>query len=311
MGLLAVVDLGSNSFRLQISRVEKGEIYSVDSFREAVRLAAGLSAENLLDDAAQQRALDALEHIGERLRGSAPDAVRVVGTNALRVAKNSAAFLRKAQQVLGYPVEVISEDEEARLIYLGVAHSQSAPEHRRLVVDIGGGSTELIIGQGFDPTLMQSLHLGCVGYSLRFFPGGEINKQNLRQAEQAARTELLTVSYEFRRAGWDEAVGSSGTIKATAAILELNGLSKRGITLEGLEALRAIMLKAGHSDELKLAGLRPDRTPIIAGGFAILSAVFAEFDLSEMMIAKGALRHGVLHDLLGRAPRNKTRNRAA
>src|SRR5712671_8215351 len=203
---LAAVDLGSNSFHLQIGRVVDGQIYPLDSVREVVRLGAGLTAEKRIDRATQARALDTLAKFAERLRGFPRQAVRVVGTNALRVAKNSPQFLREARAALGFPIEVISGREEARLIYVGVAHAMPVTQQRRLVVDVGGGSTEFIIGTGLEPQLTESLYMGCVSYSLKYFAEGRIDKPRMKAAELAARQELAGIAGSYRTAGWDEAV---------------------------------------------------------------------------------------------------------
>jgi len=226
--------------------------------------------------------------------------VRAVGTNTLRVAKNGPAFLKQAEAALGFPIEVVAGREEARLIYLGVAQSLPSSSEKRLVVDIGGGSTEFIIGSGIRPQKLESLYMGCVSYSLRFFPDGKLSKSNLKKAEFAARNELQAIASEFSAGHWQEAVGSSGTIKALGDILELNGYSESGIDVGGLEKFRSYLLKAGNVDRLAIEGLRTDRAPVIAGGFAILSAVFSELGVEHMKIAAGALRQGILCDLLGR-----------
>ena len=298
--LIAAVDLGSNSFRLQVGRIVANQIYPLDGLKESVRLAAGLTADKLLDSAAQQRGLEALARFAERLRDFDKGAVRAVATNTLRVAKNSAQFLEKAESALGFPIEVIAGREEARLIYLGVAHTLARPETRQLVVDIGGGSTEFIIGQNLDPIRLESLYMGCVSFSLRFFPDGRVDKRSFKEAELAARRELQTIVHEFREAGWDEAIGSSGTAKAIVDLIELNGWSNHGITREGLEKLRGELLHAGAVSRLKLEGLRPDRIPVLPGGLAIMSAIFKEFGLERMQFSEGALRLGVLYDQLGR-----------
>ncbi|MFN4148716.1 MAG: exopolyphosphatase, partial [Rhodocyclaceae bacterium] len=297
---VAAVDMGSNSFRLQVGRVVGNQIYPLDSLKEPVRLAAGLTAEKWLDAAAQRRGLAALARFGERLRGFAPDAVRAVATNTLRVARNAAEFLSQAEAVLGFPIEVISGREEARLIYLGVAHTLPNQRIRHLVVDIGGGSTEFIIGRNMKPLLLESLYMGCVGYSLRYFPDGRIDKRNMKEAELAARRELQAIEHAYRAAGWDLAVGSSGTAKAICDLLEFNGFAAGTITREGLERLRQRLVAAGHADKAGLAGMRPDRVPVLPGGVAIMSAVFKELDIEEMVYSEGALRLGVLYDLLGR-----------
>ncbi len=305
--VLAAVDLGSNSFRLQVARVEGDQLYMLDGLREPVRLAAGLTADKYLDAEAQQRALAALGRFAERLRDLPREAVRVVGTNSLRVAKNAADFIPQAEHTLGFPIEVIAGREEARLIYLGVAHGLPQSKHNRLVIDIGGGSTEFIIGNGLTPLKLESLYMGCVSFSSRFFPDGKITKQNLKQAELAARNELQTIVADYK-GQWQQALGSSGTARAIAEILELNRYSKGGITREGLDKLRAHLLNAGDVHKLNLQGLRPDRIPTLAGGFAIMYAAFCELDITHMDTALGALREGVLYDLLGRFHNNDMRN---
>ena len=301
--LIAAVDLGSNSFRLQVGRVVDDQIYPLDSLKEPVRLASGLSPDKYLNEAAQERAIAALRLFGERLRGFAPDAVRVVATNTLRVAKNAPELLPRLEEALGFPIEIIAGREEARLIYIGAAHSLPPAEHKRLVFDIGGGSTEFIIGRGAEPLLLESLYMGCVSYTVRFFPDGKVDKKRLREAEVAAGKEIQTIAHDYQRLGWNEAVGSSGTARAIADVLELNNLNPggvAGITREGLQKLRAILLKAGSAEAMPLEGLRNDRTPVLSGGIAIMGAIFETLQLEHMTYGDGALRLGVLYDLLGR-----------
>lgn len=305
--ILAAVDLGSNSFRLQIARVEDDQLYMLDGLREPVRLAAGLTPDKYLDADAQQRALDALSRFAERLRGLPREAVRAVGTNSLRVAKNAADFLPQAEHVLGFPIEVIAGIEEARLIYLGVAHGLPQSSDNRLVMDIGGGSTEFIIGNNLEPLKLESLYMGCVSYSKRYFPDGRITKHNLKQAELAARGELQHIATEFGRPHWNVALGSSGSARVLCDILELNGYSKSGITRDGLEKLRAALLDAGDIQRLDLQGLKGDRIPVLPGGFAIMYAAFCELGIEQMQPALGALREGVLYDLWGRFHHNDMR----
>jgi len=297
---LAAVDLGSNSFRLQVARVVDDQIYLLDSLREPVRLAAGITADKRLDEASQQRALEALKRFAERLRGLPPAAVRAVGTNSLRVAKNAREFLARAEAALGFPIEVVAGKEEARLIYLGVAHSLPVTTHKRLVVDIGGGSTECIIGAGYRPQRLESLYMGCVSYSLRFFAGGKLSKGNFKQADTAARLELQTIAQRFSAGRWQEAVGASGTARALGDLLEASGWCEAGISADGLDRLRSALLKAGELDRLSLPGLRADRAPVLPGGFAIMSAIFSELEIEHMTLATGAMRQGVLYDMLGR-----------
>jgi len=301
---LAAVDLGSNSFHLEIGRVVERQIYPLDAVREVVRLGAGLTADKRIDRATQARALESLAKMAERLRGFPRQAVRAVGTNALRVAKNAPQFLREARQVLGFPIEVISGREEARLIYLGVAHAMPAAVgskiERRLVVDVGGGSTEFIVGTGLEPQLTESLYMGCVSYSLKYFPDGKVDKAAMRAAELAARQELAGIVRAYRAAGWDEAVASSGTARSIENILRENGFAEDGLTRVGLEKLRSLLVKSEKADPDRIAGLRPNRAPVLPGGVAILNAAFDELGLEAMKVSAAALRHGVLYDLLGR-----------
>jgi exopolyphosphatase/guanosine-5'-triphosphate,3'-diphosphate pyrophosphatase len=301
---LAAVDLGSNSFHLQIGRVVDGQIYPLDAVREVVRLGAGLTSEKRIDRATQVAALEALAKFGERLRGFPKAAVRAVGTNALRVAKNAPQFLREARATLGFSIEVISGREEARLIYLGVAHSMPASRSetpaRRLVVDIGGGSTEFIIGTGLEPLLTESLYMGCVSYSLKYFPEGKIDKSRMKAAELAASQELATLVKEYRDTGWDEAVASSGTARSLENILRENDFADEGLTREGLERLRSVLIKQERADPDRIPGLRSNRAPVLPGGLAIMISAFDALGLDSIKVSEGALRHGVLYDLLGR-----------
>ncbi len=300
---VAAVDLGSNSFRLQVGRVVDNQIYTLDSMKEPVRLASGLTPDKMLDSASQVRALDGLRRFGERLRGLDQGAVRAVATNTLRVAKNAMDFLPLAEEALGFPIEIIAGREEARLIYIGASHSLPSVAHKRLVVDIGGGSTEFIIGKRHEPQLMESLYMGCVSYTLRFFPDRRIDKKRLREAQVAAAKEIELIAADYQRLGWKEAVGSSGTARAIADILELNGLNpngESGITREGLDKLCALLVKAGSAEALELPGVKSDRLPVLPGGIAIMAAIFEELGIERMTYADGALRLGVLYDLLGR-----------
>ena len=297
---LAAVDLGSNSFHCQVVRVVGDQIYPLDSLREPVRLGAGLTKDKRLDDASQERALACLKRFGERLRDFDRRAVRAVGTNTLRVAKNAGTFLRRAQAALKFPIEVVAGREEARLIYLGVCHELPASKDKRLVVDIGGGSTEFIIGAGHRSLRLESIFMGCVSYSLRFFPDGRVSKSAMKQAELAARNELQPIVARFSRGNWQEAVGSSGTVRAIAEILQQNGFDDGGITPAGIDRLRSYLIKEGDMDKVELAGLRPDRVPVFPGGLAIMNAVLSELNIESMIATGGAMRQGVLYDLLGR-----------
>jgi exopolyphosphatase/guanosine-5'-triphosphate,3'-diphosphate pyrophosphatase len=300
---VAAVDLGSNSFRLQVGRVVDDQIYTLDSLKESVRLASGLMADKRLDPASQARALEALRRFGERLGGLDKGAVRAVATNTLRVAKNADEFLPLAEEALGFPIEVIAGREEARLIYIGASHSLPTSAQKRLVVDIGGGSTEFIIGKRHDPLLMESLYMGCVSYTLRFFPDRKIDKKRLRDAQIAAAKEIELIAHDYRRMGWKEAIGSSGSARAIADILEMNRLNpngESGISRTGLDRLCSMLLKAGSAEALDIPGIKSDRLPVLPGGIAIMSAIFEELAIEHMNYAEGALRLGVLYDLLGR-----------
>ena len=307
---LAAVDLGSNSFHLQVVRLVDGQVYELDSIKETVRLAAGLDEGKRLTDKAQDDALACLHRFGERLRGFPPESVRAVGTNALRIARNARSFLGRARQALGFPIEIIAGREEARLIYLGVAHSLPASTDNRLVVDIGGGSTECIIGNGLDPVFTESLYMGCVGYSQRFFPDGRITASKVQRAETAARAELQTITSEFSEAGWESAFGSSGTARALGEMIFQNGLGERAITPSGLSGLRAMLIDAGDVKRLTdIPGLSSDRAPVIAGGLAIMTAIVAELKVERMGLSAYALRHGVLFDLIGRVQHHDMREK--
>ena len=227
---LAAVDLGSNSFRLEIGRIERDQIYPLDTWKDTIRFGAGLDADGNLKPDAQARALAALARFGERLRGWSPGNVRAVATNTLRVAHNAGEFLPQAEKALGFPIEIVSGREEARLIYLGVSHTLPLSSEPRLVVDIGGGSTEFIIGRGFDPKRVESLKLGCVSFSLRYFASGKITRQGMRQAELDARSQVEEIAADYGEGKWHDAYGSSGTARALSEILEQNGWSEEGIT---------------------------------------------------------------------------------
>jgi exopolyphosphatase/guanosine-5'-triphosphate,3'-diphosphate pyrophosphatase len=310
-GLLAAVDLGSNSFHLAIARLDHGEVRMVQGLSEKVQLGAGLDENNRLTEIAQTRALACLSRFAQHLSGVEPQRMRVVGTNALRAAKNASAFLRKAEKILNHPIEVIAGREEARLIYLGVAHTQ-ARSGRRLVTDIGGGSTEFIIGEGFEPLATESLHMGCVSYTVRFFPDGVISPKTLERAVTSARQEIVTIKAAYQHLGWTLAIGSSGTIKAVRQMLqELGWASSEGrITLEGLHKLRTEILRCKHVRDIQLPGLKEDRKAIIPAGFAIILAIFEELELDEMDYSDGALREGVLYDMLGRFGQEDVRDRS-
>jgi exopolyphosphatase / guanosine-5'-triphosphate,3'-diphosphate pyrophosphatase len=307
--VLAAVDLGSNSFHLVVARYTHGQLVIIDRMREMVRLASGVEENGRIDKEAAARALACLQRFGQRLRDMRADSVRVVGTNALRVAHRKQAFLERAREALGHPIEIISGMEEARLIYAGVAHTMPSEPGKRLVADIGGGSTELIIGEGLTPLELESLQMGCVNLSERFFRDGKISAKRMGAARLAARLELEPVQAAFRRRGWDRSAGSSGTVRAIGeAIRELDGQSVT-ITPAGLERTIAYLLEAGHVRELKLAALTEDRRPVFPGGIAILAEIVAGLGIREMRIADGAMREGLLYDMLGRYTDEDARER--
>lgn len=307
---LAAIDLGSNSFHLVVARLEGGEIRVQERRSEKIQLGAGLDDRQHLTRDVQKRALACLKHYAQRIAGLPPEAVRVVGTNTLRVAKNSKQFVERAEKILGHPIDIIAGREEARLIYLGVSHTLADDRGKRLVIDIGGGSTEFIVGERFEPLLMESLHMGCVSYALRHFPGETISEKQFDAAVTAAHQELLPVRKLFRRAGWKNAVGSSGTIKAIQTVLEANHLSDEGITRDGLRELRRRVLKVKRASDLKLAGLETQRQGIFVPGLAILTAAFESLDIEHMQYSIGALREGALYDLIGRNTHEDVRDRS-
>ena len=315
--LVAAVDLGSNSFRMLIAQAVNTpsgtQLRPIDTLRESVRLAAGLTENKLLGNDAYQRGLTAIRRFGERIREFDPANVRAVATNTLRVAKNSQQFIRDAQEALGFPIEVIAGVEEARLIYIGAAHEVQAVQGNRLVVDIGGGSTEFIIGKGYEPKLLESLYIGCVSHSMRFFPKGNIDAHEFKEAELAARREIQVISGAYLNSGWKQAIGSSGTARALAELIAANDLNGRVndtgglITREGLKALKKHLLKYEHVNQVELIGLKDDRRSVWPGGLAIMLAVFDELGIEEMEVTDAALRSGVLYDLLGRSQHHDMR----
>ena len=323
--LVAAVDLGSNSFRMLVAQAVNTpsgtQLRPIDTLRETVRLAAGLTENKLLGNDAYQRGLIAIRRFGERIRGFDPANVRAVATNTLRVAKNSQQFIEDAQTALGFPIEVIAGVEEARLIYIGAAHEVPAAQGNRLVVDIGGGSTEFIIGKGYEPKLMESLYIGCVSHSMRFFPKGNIDGHAFKEAELAARREIQVISGAYLKSGWKQVIGSSGTARALAELISQNdfnghsdGLSMGRvtggsglITRDGLRALKKQLLKYEHVSQVELLGLKDDRRSVWPGGLAIMLAVFDELAIESMEVTDAALRVGVLYDLLGRSQHSDMR----
>ncbi len=293
---LAAIDMGSNSFRLEIARLVRSRYERIDYIKETVRLGAGLDAEGQLGDEAAERGLATLRRFATRLQGFAPAQVRAVATQTLREAKNRDAFLLRAQAALGHPIEVISGREEARLIYAGVARLQPS-ERTRLVIDIGGRSTEMILGRGDEPIRAESFAVGSVSLSMRHFAGGHLTSEAFRAAQVAAGAELEEALQPFAAANWEEALGSSGTAGAVSQLLVAMGHADGAVTPERLRALIERCIAAGHIDKLELPGLKGDRKPVIAGGLALLYTFAAQFGIKRLLPAKGALRQGVIVEL--------------
>lgn len=305
--LLAAVDLGSNSFHMVVARYQHGELRVIDRLRDSVRMAAGLQRDGTLDSYRRDRALACLARFGQRLRALPPGRVRAVATNTVRRLAVPHAFLIPAETALGHPIEIVSGREEARLIYLGVAHGLPESRERRLCIDIGGGSTEFIIGNGMEAVQTESLQMGCVASTLRFFDDGKLTPKRWRQAQTEIGVELQQFAADYRAHGWGEAIGSSGTIRAIGNAIQANGWAESGITFSSLERLREALLAAGSIDKIRLLGLSEERQSVIAGGVAILEAAFVALGLQQMQVCETAMREGLLYDLIGRAEQRDPR----
>jgi exopolyphosphatase / guanosine-5'-triphosphate,3'-diphosphate pyrophosphatase len=307
--VLAAVDLGSNSFHMVVARYTHGQLVILDRLREMVRLGAGLESDGRLNKDVAARALACLERFGQRLRDMRPDSVRVVGTNALRRAKRAEAFLERAREAIGHPIEIVSGIEEARLIYSGVSHTMPAGPGRRLVCDIGGGSTEIIIGEGLDPLELESLQMGCVRLSEEYFAEGRLSQKRMQRCRVAARQAIEPYQAAFRRRGWDQAVGSSGTVRAIFDSIRELDPNALDIGADGLERIIHELGKIEHIRDLKLSALTDDRKLSFAGGVAVLAEVFEQLGIENMKVADGAMREGLLYDLLGRFTDEDARSR--
>ncbi|VAX08923.1 Exopolyphosphatase [hydrothermal vent metagenome] len=307
---IAAVDLGSNSFHMIVARITNGDIQIIDRLREMVRLGAGLDENKCLTPEAKKRAIACLMRFGQRLQGLPPNSVRAVGTNTMRQARQADDFLRAAEAALGHPIEVIAGHEEARLVYLGVAHSLATGGEQRLVVDIGGGSTELIIGRHFDIIRRESLYIGCVSLSRTHFPDGRITPEAMETAALAAALDLRPIRHSYREVGWQTTIGSSGTIRSINEVVYNAGWSKNGITLQSLQKLRQVLLEAGHVEQLHLEGLSQERQAVFPGGVAALIAIFKTMRIEQMQISDQALREGLLYDKLGRIRHEDVRERS-
>ncbi|OBU16512.1 exopolyphosphatase [Photobacterium aquimaris] len=293
---IAALDLGSNSFHLVIARVIGQRLQIIGRYKQRLQLASGLDSQHNLSQAAIERGLACLTMFAERLHGFAPENVRIAATYTLRQARNADIFIRRAEAIMPYPIEIIAGTEEARLIYLGVAHTE--PEHdKRLVIDVGGGSTELVIGSGFETDIIASKHIGCVSYHQTFFSDGKLNHANFAAAQLAARQKLETIANQYKQLGWQKVLGTSGTIKAIRAVFIAQGHHDGVITQPRLQQLITTMIGYKHQQQLVLAGLPPERQPVFAAGVAIVSAIFSAFDITAIHFSNAALREGLLYDM--------------
>lgn len=307
-GPLAAVDLGSNSFHLVVAQEEAGAVRVIDRLRDRVALAEGLGEDGSLTEEVGERALACLHRFRQRLKGIPPERCRAVGTATFRKLHKK-GFRQQAEEALGVPIEIVPGREEARLIYLGVAHTLGDDSGRRLVVDIGGASTECVLGERFESMHEHSLSMGCVHWSLQYFKGGRLSPKRMEKAKIAARLQLEPIEANFRRHGWEDCIGASGTIRSAAEIVRRAGWGEE-LTAEGVARLEAAIADAGHVDELSLDGLDADRQPVIAGGVAVLAAVFEGLGIQRMHTSKGALREGLLYDLVGRIHHEDVRGRS-
>jgi exopolyphosphatase/guanosine-5'-triphosphate,3'-diphosphate pyrophosphatase len=299
--LLAAVDLGSNSFHMVVARYVLGQLRIVDRIKETVRLAEGLDGRGGLAPAAMQRAIETLSRFGERLRALPRERVRALATNTVRQLRQPQAFLLPAEAALGHGIEVISGREEARLIYLGVAHGHPPRAgRRRLVMDIGGGSTEFIVGEGFAALERESLQMGCIATTHRFFADGKLGRKRWKDALTEISAEFQQFARTYRRIGWQEAYGASGTIKEIAEIAQKLKLSRSGLSEQALGQIRERLLEFDRIEDVRIPGLAGDRRPVIAGGLLVLEAAFAELGIRRLLASKNALREGALHDMIGR-----------
>jgi exopolyphosphatase/guanosine-5'-triphosphate,3'-diphosphate pyrophosphatase len=298
---LAAIDLGSNSYHLVVARYEHGELRVIDRVRETVRMAMGLNENGTLTPEKHRQALTCLAKFGQRLRDLPSEQVRAVATNSVRRLRNPRAFLLTAETALGHPIEVVSGREEARLIYLGVAHGLPRSKNKRLVVDVGGGSTEFIIGQGFEAKETESLQMGCVASTLRFFEDGKINRKRWQRAQTEIEVELQQFTAHYKSIGWDESIGSSGTARVLGHMCAAMNTGDQTITTQGLDTIRERLIDIGDIEKINLPGLPEDRRSIIAGGVVIFETLFQALGIKQMRVCDTAMREGLLYDMLGRA----------
>jgi len=308
---IAAIDLGSNSFHMVVAEEDQGQLVILDRIREMVRLAEGLGSDGGLDPLVEQRALDSLSRFGQRIRTLDTHCVSTVGTNSLRRIKNSDEFLFQAEQALGYPIEIISGIEEARLVYQGVAHTLEQDHQSKLIVDIGGGSTELIIGEGYTPQLLNSLEMGCVMMTQKFFEDGKIKSKRLHAARIFVLQRMKAIHYTYNKLGWDSATGSSGSIKSIASVIREMGLQKTdGINRESITKLIALCSEYKKIKKIDFPGLSEKRKPVFLGGLIVLAGVFEALRIDHMHVSEGALREGLLYDMVGRRQNNDIRNKS-
>ncbi len=296
---IAVLDIGSNSFHLVVARVISGSVQILHKMKQKVRLADGLSDQLLLSESAIQRGLEALRVVEKSLTGFQPSSVRIVATYTLRKAKNAKDFIALAREILPYPVEIVSGEEEARLIYNGVAHTNTIKENT-LVIDIGGGSTEIIIGQGFKPKVTRSLDLGCVSFTQKFFSSGEITEKQFKKATTAAQQHIEYIEKTYRKTGWQESLGTSGSIESvvsSVALLQNADIQLQAVTLADLKMLRKYCIEMAHVDALQLGEINQDRLQVFPAGLAILIALFKSLKIKSLSFATAALREGVIYEM--------------
>jgi len=306
---IAAIDLGSNSFHMLIAKYESDNLIVIDELKESIRLGAGLDNNNCITEETAERALACLARFGQRIKSIPSNGLRIVGTNTLRRASNSQEFLVKAESLLGHPIEIVSGVEEARLIYLGVSHHVVEDNGRRMVIDIGGGSTEITLGDRFEPIYIKSFEMGSVVISNKVFSEGRISKKRIRLAKLAAEVELEPYVEHYKKLNWVDVIGASGTIKSVANVASSMGWSSNGISAESLDKIIGELRLVSHVDEIRFKGLKSERQPVFAGGVMVLKAIFDTFNIQHMYVSEGALREGVLYDLVGRENHEDTRSK--
>jgi len=306
---IAAIDLGSNSFHMLIVKHHDENFRVIDQLKESVRLGSGLDEYNQITEEAEARALECLARFGQRIKGIPENALRIVGTNTLRRAANSKEFLTKAESLLGRRIEIVSGVEEARLIYLGVSHSVPDDNGRRMVIDIGGGSTEITLGDRFEPIYIKSFEMGSGVLTHRVFTGGKISKKRIRLAKLAAEVELEPYVKHYKKLKWVDVIGASGTIKSVASVVSSMGWCSDGISNESLDKIVSELKQFENVNEIKLSGLKPERQAVFAGGVMVLKAIFDTFNIDHMHVSDGALREGVIYDLIGREQHEDTRSK--